>query len=133
MARQPSVDQAIERARRVQDDRLNAVRHVAEKRQALTDVHEQTARELVELQARIAERIRQAEREDVLAYNAALNRGWSAEELKRIGFTEPVKTARVRRRAARRESAGSGRAASSSSTRQTPAEAAPEPPGDGHD
>lgn len=98
MATQLSPDEAIERARRLQDDRLNAVRVVAEARQNLADVRADADRELSELQARIAERIGNAERDDVRAYNAATAAGWSADELRKIGFTEPDKKARTRRR-----------------------------------
>ena len=102
MATQLTPEDAIERARRLQDDRLNAVRSVAEARQALVDVREQTDRELSELQARIAERIANAERDDVRAYSAAVSAGWTAEELRKIGFSEPDKKARTRRRATRK-------------------------------
>ncbi|MFH5824351.1 hypothetical protein [Georgenia sp. AZ-5] len=46
-------------------------------------------------------RIRDAERGDVRAYNAALTAGWSATELRKIEFPEPEKkkrAARARRR-----------------------------------
>ena len=102
MATQLTPEEAIERARRLQDDRLNAVRSVAEARQALVDVREQTDRELSELHARIAERIANAERDDVRAYSAAVSAGWTAEELRKIGFSEPDKKARTRRRATRK-------------------------------
>ena len=100
MATHLSPEEAIERARRLQDDRLNAVREVAETRQTLVDVRTETARELADVQARIAERVSDAERDDVRAYNAALAAGWSADELRKIGFTEPDKKARARRRQA---------------------------------
>lgn len=102
MATQLTPEEAIERARRLQEDRLNAVRAVAEARQRLVDVQDETARELADLQARIAERIADAERDDVRAYNAAQSAGWSAEELRKIGLPEPEKKARVKRRAARK-------------------------------
>ena len=105
MATQLTPEEAIERARRLQDDRLNAVRAVAEARQRLVDVQEETARELADLQARIADRIADAERDDVRAYNAAQSAGWSVDELRKIGLPEPEKKARVKRRAARKPAA----------------------------
>lgn len=81
------------------------MRAVAEARQRLVDVQEETARELADLQARIAERVADAERDDVRAYNAAQSAGWSADELRKIGLPEPEKKARVRRRAARKPAA----------------------------
>ena len=95
MATQLTPEEAIERARRLQEDRINAVRTVAEARQRLVDVQEETARELADLQARIAERIADAERDDLRAYSAAQSAGWSVEELRKIGLSEPAKKARV--------------------------------------
>lgn len=105
MATTLTPEEAIERAKRLQEDRINAVRAVAEARQRLVDVQEETARELADLQARIAERVADAERDDVRAYNAAQSVGWSADELRKIGLPEPEKKARVRRRAARKPAA----------------------------
>ena len=105
MAKEPTADEAIARAKALQDSRLDAIRAVVQARQSLADVREATARELAELQARIAQRVGDAEREDVRAYNAALSAGWTSEELRRIGFGEPEKKARVRKRAARRQPA----------------------------
>lgn len=115
MATQLTPAEAIERARRLQDDRLTAVRTVAEARQALTDVRDETARELADLQARIAERIATAERADVRAYSAALSAGWSADELRKIGFSEPDKKARTRRRPTRKPASSSAPAAADDS------------------
>lgn len=110
MAKEPSIEEAVERARRAQENRINAVRDVAVARQDLTDVREQTARELAELQARIAEQIREAERDDVRAFNAALAAGWSVDELRKIGFAEPEKKVRARKRATRRQTTGAASA-----------------------
>ena len=77
---------------------MGAIRAVAEARQRVTDVREKTDRELAEFQRRIADRVATAEREDVRAFNAALSAGWTVDELRKIGFPEPDKTLRVRRR-----------------------------------
>ncbi|QTE30345.1 hypothetical protein [Pengzhenrongella sicca] len=105
MAKHLSPDDAAARAKALQDDRLNAIRTIAIARQAVADVREQTTRELTELQATITQRIGDAERDDVRAYNAAVSAGWTPDELRKIGFGEPDKKARVRRRAARRGTA----------------------------
>lgn len=102
MAKELSVEEAMERAQRAQEDRLNAIRGLAEARQSLADLRADGERELAELRARIAERVGAAERADVSAYNAAVSAGWSAEELRKIGFSEPDKKARVRKRATRK-------------------------------
>ena len=104
MAKTPTPEEAIERARRAQDERIESVRLLAVARQKVDDVREATARERAELEARIAERVAEAEREDVKAYSAATAAGWSADELRRIGFVEPEKRARARRRSTRRTS-----------------------------
>lgn len=92
----------MERAQRAQEDRINAIRVVGEARQSLADVREETARELAELQAQIAKRVADAEREDVKAFNAAITAGWSVEELRKIGYAEPDKKVRARRRSTRK-------------------------------
>lgn len=102
MAKEPSIEEAVARARRAQEDRISAIRFVGEARQSLADVREETTRELVELQAQIAKRIADAEREDVKAFNAAITAGWSIEELRKIGYAEPVKQVRARRRSTRK-------------------------------
>ena len=109
MAKELTPDEAIERAKALQDDRLNAIRTVAIARQSVADVREATARELAELQAKATQRVGDAEREDVRAYNGAVSAGWTPDELRKIGFGEPDKKARVRRRATRRALTGAAR------------------------
>lgn len=104
MAKGPSVEEAVERARRSQEDRMSAIRVLAEARQSVTDVCAQTDRERADFEARIAQRVSDAERDDVKAYNAAVSTGWSADELRKIGFGEPEKKARTRRRNAHKVS-----------------------------
>jgi hypothetical protein len=102
MATTPTPEEAIDRARRVLDDRIDTIRQAVEARQHVTDVRDETDRERAELEARIAQRVGDAERADVKAYNAAVSAGWSAEELRKIGLPEPDKKARARRRTSRR-------------------------------
>ncbi|MFJ2521267.1 hypothetical protein ACIOWF_20055 [Cellulosimicrobium cellulans] len=103
MAKTLSVDEALERAQRAQEARMGAIRAVAQARQSVTDVREETDRELAEFQRKIAERVATAEREDMRAFNAALSAGWTIDELRKIGFPEPDKKVRIRRRAAKRD------------------------------
>ena len=105
MATTPTPEEAIDRAKRVLDDRIDTIRHAVEARQHVADVREETDRERAELEARIAQRVGDAERADVKAYNAAVSAGWSADELRKIGLPEPDKKARTRRRAARKPAA----------------------------
>lgn len=102
MAKEPSVEEAIEIANRLQADRITAIRGVGEARQNLADVREAAARRLAEVERENADQIAAAEREDVKQYSAAQAAGWSAEELRKIGYPEPDKKARVRKRQARR-------------------------------
>lgn len=80
--------QKIESALRQRlDARMDSVRALVRSRQELDD-------------AKAA--LRAAEDEDVRRWNAALTAGWAPEELRAAGLTEPEKKARVRKRAARR-------------------------------
>ncbi|MFT8396687.1 hypothetical protein [Propionibacterium sp.] len=105
MSKEPSIEEAVDRARRVQEDRINSIRILAEARQGLADTREETATELAKLQASITERVGTAERADVKAYNAAVSAGWTPEELHKIGYAEPDKKKRIRHRATRRKAA----------------------------
>lgn len=107
MAKEPTVEEAIEIANRIQADRITAIRGVGEARQNLADVRESAARRLAEVKRENAEQIAAAEREDVRQYSAAQAAGWSADELRKIGYPEPDKKARVRKRQARRTTAAS--------------------------
>lgn len=100
MATTPTPEEAVERARRTQDARIEAVRALAQSRQDLADERAQSDRERAALESQIKERLREFEALDVKAYSAATSAGWTPEELRKIGFTEPEKKRRVRRRAA---------------------------------
>lgn len=97
-----SVEEAVERAKRAEQDRIEAIRVLATARQSITDAREDAARELAELQAHHSELQRDAEAADVRAYSAAIKAGWSPDALRDIGFTEPEKKKRVRARSARK-------------------------------
>lgn len=100
MAKTPTVDQAVERARRAQADRIEVVRALATARQALTDEHAAAAERIAAVAHDNAERARAFDLEDVRAYQAALRAGWTRDELRRIGFDEPPKIRRARRKKA---------------------------------
>lgn len=102
MATIPTPDEAVERAKRAQEKRIETVRTLAEARQHVTDEQERANRERAELEARIKERMREFESADLKAYNSATAAGWSSEELRKIGFPEPDKKRRVRRRSTSR-------------------------------
>nr|QJS06050.1 hypothetical protein [Cryobacterium sp.] len=104
MAKELSVEEAVERAQRIQEERIGTIRGLAEARQALADVRESAARRLAEVERETAEQIAAAEREDVKQYGAAQAAGWSVEELRKVGYAEPDKKLRVRKRQSRKAS-----------------------------
>lgn len=108
MAAELTVDEAVERAMRAQDDKIAAIRDLAKGRQALADVKADTARRLAEIERENAERIGAAERDDVRLYSAATKAGWSADELRKIGFDAPAKSRRVARKRAVTAQASNG-------------------------
>lgn len=56
------------------------------------------AQRLAQLERENAEQIGAAERDDVGLYSAATKAGWSADELRKIGFDAPAKSRRVARK-----------------------------------
>jgi hypothetical protein len=102
MSNNVSIEEAVERAKRAEEDRIEAIRALATARQSITDAREDAARELAELQAHHAKLMRDAEAADVRAYSAAVKAGWSADALRDIGFAEPEKKKRVRARSTRK-------------------------------
>ena len=93
-----TVDEAVERATRAQEARIESIRDLAKGRQSLADVKADAAQRVADLERENAERISAAEREDIRLYSAATRAGWSADELRKIGFDAPVKRRRVARR-----------------------------------
>lgn len=93
MANTPNVDEAVELARQAQEDRIEAVKKLAESRQTVADAKEALA---------------QAEAEDLKAWNHAVGLGWPEAELKKIGFKEPDKKRRTKRQPPARERSRSG-------------------------
>lgn len=108
MAKELSVGEAVERAQRIQEERIGTIRGLAEARQSLADVRESAARRLAEVERETAELIAAAEREDVKQYGTAQAAGWSTEELRKVGYAEPDKKIRVRKRQARKSSTPAG-------------------------
>lgn len=102
MATTPTPEEAVERARRAQEKKIETVRLLAQSRQELTNERESADRERAELEGRLKEQMREYEAADVKAFGAATAAGWAPEELRKIGFAEPEKKRRVRRRSAAR-------------------------------
>lgn len=84
MAKLTDPQQAEEAARRLLDDRMDYVRRAITARGALDEAREA---------------LKEAERNDAQAFQAAVNEGgWSQDELKKIGLPAPEKVQRVQRR-----------------------------------
>ncbi|MDP9394138.1 MAG: hypothetical protein M3Q27_07725 [Actinomycetota bacterium] len=83
-------DAAADAAQRLLNDRVDAVRALAKARQQRNDARAH---------------LDEAERADAAAYAAAQRAGWSAEELRKVGFEEPDRKAPGRPRRARRQRA----------------------------
>jgi hypothetical protein len=75
------------------DARMDSVRALVRSRQELDDAKAM---------------LKAAEDEDLRKWNAALTAGWTPEELRTAGLTEPEKKTRVRKRNARRQSPEQG-------------------------
>lgn len=97
MTKLPTVDEALQRAREAQEERLKTIQFLVEARQHLHDVREEGAREIAELETQIKQRIADAQKADRQAFAAAKRGGWTVQELRKIGLPEPEKTLRTRR------------------------------------
>ncbi|MCD2444367.1 hypothetical protein LQ757_18965 [Agromyces sp. SYSU K20354] len=100
MAKEPSIEEAVARAQRGLDERIAVIRTLAETRQNLADVHARRAARIAQVERETAAEVAEAERADTVEYDRAITAGWTAAELRKIGFGEPDKKARVRKRAA---------------------------------
>ena len=105
MAKTLTVEEALERAQRVQEDRIATIRNAVEAQQNVLDVRTDIDTRRAEFEKQATEDLKRAELADVRAYNAALAAGWTEAELKKIGLDEPEKKQRVRKRAAKKPAA----------------------------
>ena len=84
MAKLTDPQQAEEAAKRLLNDRMDYVRRAITARGALDEAREA---------------LKEAEKNDAQAFQAAVNNGgWTAEELRKIGLSAPEKVQRVQRR-----------------------------------
>lgn len=84
MAKLTDPQQAEEAAQRLLNDRMDYVRRAIATRGALDEAREA---------------LKEAEKNDTAAFQAAVNNGgWTSEELRKIGLTAPEKIQRVQRR-----------------------------------
>ena len=91
MAKLTDPQQAEEAAQRLLNDRMDYVRAAITARGALDETREA---------------LKEAEKNDTAAFQAAVNNGgWTAEELRKIGLAAPEKVQRVQRRKAAKNGA----------------------------
>ena len=106
MAKTLSVEEAKQRARDLQDARIEAIGSLAEAHQNVVDVRADVEQRRADFEREVAAELAAAEREDVKRWNAAIAAGWSVQELKKIGYEEPEKKKRAtRKRSAPRRAA----------------------------
>src|SRR5699024_11357540 len=69
MAKTPTPEEAVEHAQRIEQQRVESVRNLAQTRASLSDLDTQADHERKQLEKQIKERARQAEKDDLAAYN----------------------------------------------------------------
>lgn len=124
------------RAEQVLTQRRDAVAALADAQASVDDLTATFARELDDLRAAQAARLKDAAAANTRAWTGALGAGWSEEDLRRFGFTEPeVKTRARRARATSAPAAPAPPSLSAASASGTDVEAgsaaAPGSPADG--
>lgn len=102
MTKELNVNEIVERARQSQENRLAVIQGLAEAQQNVTDVRAEAAVKIAKAEQEANALIAAAERQHVTEFAGAQRAGWSADELKSLGFTEPDKKVRTRKRTARK-------------------------------
>lgn len=98
MSATPGIQEAVERAEQAQRNRVEAVRELAAQAHELDAITTRHETERQDLDQRHKNESKVAENNHLSAYSAALKQGWTAAELKKIGFPEPAKKKRTQRR-----------------------------------
>ena len=127
MTKELNVNEVVERARRAQESRLAVIKGLAEAQQNVTKVRADAAEQIAKIEQETSALIAAAEREHVSEFQGAQRAGWSADELKSLGFTEPDKTARMRKRTARKSVQSGGRGPVKRASDSTQSESIDEP------
>lgn len=104
MTKELNVNEVVERARRAQENRLAVIQGLAEAQQNVANVRADAADRIAKIEAEANALVADAERHHASEYQGAQRVGWSPDELKSLGFNEPDKNARTRKRAARKPS-----------------------------
>ena len=102
MNKELNVEDALARAHQLEGNRMDSIKALADTRASVDLAHTNRAERITELKCETAEAITEADRADQRAYRAALRAGWSADELKKIGFEKVGKKGTQRKRAQRK-------------------------------
>lgn len=116
MAKELNVEDALARAQQLVGNRMDSIKALADTRASVDLAHANRAERIAEVERETAEAISEADRADQRAYQAALRAGWSADELKKIGFEEAGKKGTQRKRAARKPAAAAPESAPAAQT-----------------
>lgn len=98
MAPELTIEDAVARARKAEERRIEAIRLLVTAQQRVTTAQQEGAERVAQAQREAEEQLRAAEKENAQRYSDALAAGWSAADLRKIGFREPPKHARSPRR-----------------------------------
>lgn len=98
---EPTVEEALARARQAQEDRIDAIRSLANSRKALAYARDDAEARLAVLKSDLDATIKAAEKDDRRSYQAAVRAGWSDAELKKIGYHAPDRNQQPRKRRAK--------------------------------
>lgn len=115
MAPELTIEDAVARARKTEERRIETIRLLVTAQQGVRTAQQEGAERVAQAQREAEERLRAAEKENAQRYSEALAAGWSVADLRKIGFHEPPKHTRSRRRGTTRRtrSADSNGSASS--------------------
>lgn len=118
MTKELNVNEILDRARKAQENRLAVIQGLAEAQQNVVHVRAEAAARIAKVELETSALIAEAERHHVSEFNGAQRAGWAVDELKSLGFSEPDKKARTRKRAARKPATKVAEAVSPSATHE---------------
>lgn len=90
----PTPDQAVEAARQAEEQRLEAIRRLADARQNVEQQAADAKQQRADLEKQLASERNAAEHDARLAWKMALSAGWTPADLRKIGFPAPTKKRR---------------------------------------
>ncbi|GAB3930755.1 hypothetical protein GCM10011575_47190 [Microlunatus endophyticus] len=98
MAPELTIEDAVARARQAEERRIDAVRRLAEAQQDVTAQQQASTEKVAQAKREGDELVAAAQKENARRYSEALSAGWTAAELRKIGFRDPKRGQRTKRR-----------------------------------